>query len=172
MILQIPSTSTPHSSNTTINTAFITKERHRKQKQKKEDLTEHRQFLQVCTDALTSATSNEVGDDSAAFGAYVGSKLKTITDTSQKMYAESLITQVLQKAVMNKLSETTMVTDQREPTYVNPFWYPHYSANGAHTSSRNNTTVTASSAVPRDNLASTMLETTSAAQFYSNFENL
>ncbi|KAF5286785.1 hypothetical protein FQR65_LT12440 [Abscondita terminalis] len=128
-LIEVPSVSATHSSNTSINTAFITKERHTKKKQKRnEDVTEHRQLLQVCSNPLATATAN-----------------KALDDKSQKVYAEILITQVLQKAVINQLSQTTIVADQREPSYFNTFW-PHHQVNEPQTFLNSTTNIAPSAA--------------------------
>lgn len=47
--------------------------------------------------------------------------MKGLTDNAQKMYAEALITQVLQKAVMHRLTDSTCLTDEQAP---NMYYWP------------------------------------------------
>ncbi|XP_031328990.1 uncharacterized protein LOC116160017 [Photinus pyralis] len=140
-----PSASTTPS----ISTSFITEARRTAKTRKKEHTNEHRDFLKACTSALTSG-NNEVLDDSDAFGTYVGKKLKSVKDNSQKMYAETLITQVLQRAVMSTLSENTVLTDQK----TNMFW------------SNNQTNVVHASSCTNNDEPNTL------PQYYSTFTNL
>lgn len=112
------SSQTPRS----VSTSFITAERRATKKQKKES-NEHKQFLQACTSALMSCSS-EGPDDSDAFGTYVGKKLKSVKDESQKKYAETLITQVLQRAAMKTLWPATGLYDQQS------YWSTHDGRSG------------------------------------------
>lgn len=88
-------------------------------------------FLKACTAALTNCNNPEVSDESDAFGVYVGKKLKSITNAFQKIYAEALITNVLQCAVMGTLSDHTILT--------NFAWYSSNN-NDQLTNTSNNTT--------------------------------
>lgn len=66
---------------------------------------EQTNFYKACTKAFQT-------EETDPFGIYVGKKMKVIKDETQKMLAECLITKVLHKAMMNKLTENTTVVEQ------------------------------------------------------------
>ncbi|KAF5301675.1 hypothetical protein FQR65_LT19202 [Abscondita terminalis] len=73
---------------------------HKKHKLNEE--RERRLFITTCTEALQSKVS-----DTEALGQYISTKLAKVTHPEQRMYAEALLTKVLNKAIMNKLTEFT-----------------------------------------------------------------
>ncbi|XP_026471992.1 uncharacterized protein LOC113376302 [Ctenocephalides felis] len=82
---------------------------------------ERKLFLAKCTEALNSKpTEND------ALGQYISAKLEKVVNPEQKMYAEALLTKVLNKAIMGQLNEFVDVT------YSNVGLYP--SNNFSHVS--------------------------------------
>lgn len=93
--------------------AFITDARKVRKRENVGTTGEQREFLNVCTKALLE--SRQLENESDAFGIYVRQKLKNIKNVLQKAYAETLITQVLQKAQLNQLSENSNINTGWSP---------------------------------------------------------
>lgn len=64
-------------------------------------------FMKSCTDALKNCNEES---ESTAFGKIVSLKHAKLNET-QKMYAETLITTILNKGALNKLTEDTKILD-------------------------------------------------------------
>lgn len=97
----------------------ITKPREKTRKTTIDD-RERKMFIAKCTQVLESKPS-----DTEALGIYISAKLEKVTDMEQRMFAESLLTKVLNRAIMGNLRENTDIIDiipqhySQNLTYIN-----------------------------------------------------
>jgi hypothetical protein len=68
---------------------------------------ERTKFLAACTNAL-QFTDNKITENDA-FGTFVSKKLEKVKNDCQRMYAETLISKILNYAIMEKLNEDSDV---------------------------------------------------------------
>ena len=103
-------------------------------------------FMKTCTDALKNCGDES---ESTAFGKFIATKHAKLNET-QKMYAETLITKILHKAALNKLTEDTSILDP-QPQVGNTFSPRSFSSSGIPSGSFNHhlqVKNTSSSSVP------------------------
>jgi hypothetical protein len=80
---------------------------HKKKMKKISEEEERTKFLAACTNAL-QFTDNKITEKDA-FGTFVSKKLEKVKNDCQQMYAETLISKILNYAIMEKLNEDSDV---------------------------------------------------------------
>lgn len=120
---------------------------------------EQQQLMKACTEALKRSN---VDTESEAFGQLVAAKHSKLS-AEQRMYAESLISNILYKGITNKLSDQTTVIDNT-PTPVSSY-QPSPTVLSPSILSRHST----ETIISEQEEISHGDELTSASDYYTNF---
>lgn len=92
-------------------------------------------FMAQCTEALTTKVT-----ETDALAQYLSLKIQNVSNPEQKMYAEALLTKVINKAILNKLTEATDLTEINMNLVQEPNYYTYHPPAASSSSSRSNTT--------------------------------